>query len=140
MKNFFRPLLLALIVLGVSIIAEDSAFQAQASSSPSSSSYNRKTYRPTSQRRLRSIGYVGDYSDVACHTWLTPDDVYYLNPTELRILRNTIYARHGRKFKDAKLRNYFYQFSWYRPYRNEVPMSELSKTEQHNISLIQAFE
>lgn len=113
---------------------------AQRVSVPGQQAYSRKSYKPKQQRRLRNIGYVGDFSDIACHTWLTPDDVYYLSATELRILRNTIYARHGRKFKDAKLRNYFSQFKWYRPTKNEVSPSELSDTEKHNISLIQSFE
>lgn len=121
-------------------IATDFCPEASAVYIPGQAAYNRKTYKPTQKRRIRSIGYVGDFSDIACHTWLTPDDVYYLSSTELRILRNTIYARHGRKFKDAKLRNYFNQFNWYHPTRNEVSMSELSDTERHNISLIQAFE
>lgn len=132
--------LLCFSALVCSFAVSDCAFQASAITIPGQAAYNRKTYKPTKKRTIRTIGYVGDFSDVACHTWLTPDDVYYLSATELRILRNTIYARHGRKFKDAKLRNYFNQFKWYRPTKNEVSPSELSETEKHNISLIQAFE
>lgn len=89
---------------------------------------------------MPQIGYVGDYSDWACHKWLTDDDIYYLSPTELRILRNTIYARHGRRFKDAKLRRYFNQFDWYYPCKNEVNPKELSEVELHNIELIKSWE
>ena len=59
---------------------------------------------------------------------------------ELRILRNAIYARHFRKFKDASLRNYFNQFQWYDGYRDEIPASELNKYEKYNIQFIQQYE
>lgn len=59
---------------------------------------------------------------------------------ELRILRNAIYARHYRKFKDAGLRNFFNQFQWYDGYRDEIPASELNKYEKYNIQFIQKYE
>ena len=59
---------------------------------------------------------------------------------ELRILRNAIYARHYRKFKDANLRNFFNQFQWYRGERDEIPASELNQYEQYNIQFIQKYE
>ena len=34
---------------------------------------------------------------------------------DLRRLRNEVYARHGRTFKDADLREYFTSFPWYKP-------------------------
>lgn len=128
-------------LIASALIAVDCGFEASAAgvTIPGQQNY-RSSYKPTKKRTIRSIGYVGDYSDIACHTWLTADDVYYLSATELRILRNTIYARHGRKFKDAKLRNYFNQFSWYNPTKAEVSPSELTETEKHNIELIKRFE
>lgn len=59
---------------------------------------------------------------------------------ELRILRNSIYARHGRKFKDAGLRQFFNSMPWYNGYRNEIPASELNKYEKYNIQFIQKYE
>lgn len=59
---------------------------------------------------------------------------------ELRYLRNAIYARHYRKFKDANLRNYFNQFQWYDGRRDEIPASELNKYEKYNIQFIQKHE
>lgn len=90
--------------------------------------------------RMRDIGFTGDFSDIACYTWLSDADVAGLSKSQLRVLRNTIYARHGRRFKSADLRNYFSQFSWYSPYRDEVSPGELTSTEKHNISLIQKYE
>lgn len=89
---------------------------------------------------LKNIGFSRDYSDIMCYTRLSPSDLAGLSKGELRILRNTIYARHGRRFKSADLRNYFSGFSWYYPTCDEVPVSELSAIERHNISLIQQYE
>ena len=90
--------------------------------------------------KLSSISYTGDYSDIVCHTYLSASDIYGLSKEQIRILRNTIYARHGRKFKKADLKNYFNQFSWYNGYRDEINMSELSAIEKHNINLLQKYE
>ena len=38
-----------------------------------------------------------------------------LTREQLRLARNEIYARHGRKFKDAALDEYFRSKSWYMP-------------------------
>lgn len=89
---------------------------------------------------LRNVGFTDDYSDIVCYTWLTDSDVAGLSSSQLRILRNTIYARHGRKFKSADLRNYFSGFSWYTPLYDEISPNSLSDTERHNITLIQKYE
>lgn len=79
-----------------------------------------------------------DYSDWVCNTRLTEADIRDLPKSELRILRNTIYARHGHIFKSADLRNHFSQFDWYVPTVSVV--TDLSPIEQHNVALIQRFE
>lgn len=103
-------------------------------SSSSSSGSNKST------GSLIDISPANDYSDIVCYTWLTDSDVAGLSSAELRILRNTIYARHGRKFKSADLRNYFSGFSWYTPRYDEISESSLSETERHNIMLIKKYE
>ena len=65
-----------------------------------------------------------------------------LSSAELRIARNEIYARHGRKFNDASLQSYFNGKAWYTPlidpdYFNE---DSLSSIERANIKLIQDVE
>jgi len=42
-------------------------------------------------------------------------DLESKTPAELRLLRNEIYARHGRQFKSADLRKYFSKQPWYKP-------------------------
>ena len=73
---------------------------------------------------------------------LTQSDLAGLSKEELRLARNEIYARHGRKFDDETLKDYFGQKSWYRPTIEANRFSEdlLSQLEKDNIKMIQAAE
>ncbi|MBO5560925.1 MAG: YARHG domain-containing protein [Firmicutes bacterium] len=46
--------------------------------------------------------------------YLTREELSSLSSAQLRIARNEIYARHGRRFKDAGLQAHFDSCSWYR--------------------------
>jgi YARHG domain len=69
--------------------------------------------------------------------YLTREELQGLPADQLAIVRNQIFARRGRYFKDDWLRAYFAQFPWYRPYAWDVPLSPL---EQANVKLIQSLE
>lgn len=69
--------------------------------------------------------------------YLTPEELQGLSADQLAIVRNQIFARRGRYFKDDWLRAYFSQFAWYRPFAWEVPLSPL---EQANVKLVQSLE
>ena len=71
---------------------------------------------------------------------LTISDLEGLSSSELRIMRNSIYARHGRLFKSPDLREYFNAQSWYNGYRDEVPESEMNANEKYNIQFIKSYE
>jgi hypothetical protein len=58
---------------------------------------------------------------------------------DLRVLRNEVYARHGRRFTTPWLRDYFRQSAWYEP-RADFTIAELSQNEKDNIKLIQSVE
>jgi hypothetical protein len=58
---------------------------------------------------------------------------------EMRILRNEVYARHGRRFQTSWLRDYFKDEPWYRP-RADFTIAELSEIERANVRVIQAVE
>lgn len=67
----------------------------------------------------------------------------YLYPTEdLWLLRNEIYAAHGRKFSSEVLNRYFSQKSWYRAVVEPEDFSEavLSEIEKKNAALIHQLE
>ncbi|MCA1638317.1 MAG: YARHG domain-containing protein, partial [Acidobacteria bacterium] len=58
---------------------------------------------------------------------------------DLHVLRNEIYARHGRIFKDKELQKYFEAQPWYRPnpdFKDEM----LSETESKNLTIIKEVE
>jgi hypothetical protein len=69
--------------------------------------------------------------------YLTREELQGLPADQLAIVRNQIFARRGRYFKDDWLRAYFSQFPWYRPYAWDVPLSPL---EQANVKLVQSLE
>lgn len=47
--------------------------------------------------------------------YLMEEDISMLDTSQLRLARNEIYARHGRKFTNPEIQNYFMQKSWYHP-------------------------
>lgn len=73
---------------------------------------------------------------------LTDEDVYLLSKDELKLARNEIYARNGRKFKDSTLQAYFDAKAWYFGYIEPANFSEsmLSDIERANVELIQSYE
>jgi hypothetical protein len=68
---------------------------------------------------------------------LSPAEVMSKGPTTLRVARNEIYARKGRKFNDPWLRDWFSRYAWYRPLYDTV---QLNPTEQANVDLLAKAE
>ncbi|KAB8330759.1 YARHG domain-containing protein [Scytonema tolypothrichoides VB-61278] len=61
---------------------------------------------------------------------------------ELDIMRNSIFARHGRRFDTAGLQQYFEKQPWYRPLYSpkDFPTNLLSNTEQWNVEYISQYQ
>ena len=74
------------------------------------------------------------------HRYATMSDIAGKTSAELRIMRNSIYASHGRYFKDPTLRDYFNAQSWYKPYRDEVPNEDLNGYEKKNVEFLKSHE
>ena len=70
---------------------------------------------------------------------ITNEMVEGLFVEDLRVLRNEIYARHGRVFKDPELQKYFAAQSWYQP-NPEFKDDSLSKVESDNLVIIAEVE
>ena len=74
--------------------------------------------------------------------YLTASDISGLSKDQLRIARNEIYARHGRRFKDASLQSYFDSQPWYsgtiEP--DAFDSSVLNAYEKENVKFIQSYE
>lgn len=81
-----------------------------------------------------------DYTAMVCFRELTPADLTGCPKAELRLMRNTIYARHGYMFQSADLQEYFSQFDWYEPRLNVVTENDMSEIERKNVALIKRFE
>jgi hypothetical protein len=76
--------------------------------------------------------------------WLATTEINdeFLGPLfaeDLRVLRNEMYARHGRVFKDAKLQKYFAAQSWYKP-NPDFKDDQLSEIEVKNLAKIREAE
>lgn len=74
--------------------------------------------------------------------YLTRADLAGLTMEQLRLARNEIYARHGRKFKTKELQDYFNSKSWYVGTidSDSFKDSYLNIYEKENIKLIQSME
>lgn len=68
---------------------------------------------------------------------LVDQDIAQLGPLQLRLARNEIYARKGRRFKNDVLRNHFSRFAWYRPTSDDVSLTPI---EQANVEMLTAAE
>jgi serine/threonine-protein kinase len=66
-------------------------------------------------------------------------DLTGLPKLRLRLLRNTVYARHGRIFDSPELRVYFARQSWYQP-RPDYKDTLLTATDKTNVETILALE
>lgn len=58
---------------------------------------------------------------------------------DLKVLRNEIYARHGRVFKDPELQKYFEQQPWYKP-NPDFKDDQLNEIEAANLAKIKKAE
>ena len=86
--------------------------------------------------------YILPYSD---YDYVDKEQLRELSKEELRIARNEIMARHGRKFKDAALMSYFEEKSWYYPEYEpdefDAQMSNiLNAVEKQNVEMIKEEE
>lgn len=66
-------------------------------------------------------------------------DLAILSNSDLRILRNMIYAKYGNIFSSSDLTNYYSNFAWYKPSK-KVKDSDLTEEELKLIERIKSFE
>lgn len=89
---------------------------------------------------------VPDNCDFICPDsntrYLTDSDLCYLTSSQLRIARNEIFARYGRRFTSKDLQAYFDSKYWYNGCIAAKDFDDdcLTKIEQANIALIQKYE
>jgi hypothetical protein len=69
---------------------------------------------------------------------VNPDSLEGMGRIELQILRNSIYAQHGRAFKTRWLQAYFSSRSWYR--KGGYRAGKLTATDLANIEMLKRYE
>lgn len=91
--------------------------------------------------RMRDLGYgiAPGTMYLFQNTALTDSLLRGVSLYDLRLLRNEVYARHGRRFTTPWLAAYFKAFPWYSP-RPAFAIADLTQTEKDNVKLIQATE
>ncbi len=99
--------------------------------------------QPTDQRQPVSQkikeGYMLPNSD---NRYIDASELEGMTKEELKIARNEIYARHGRKFADQDLQEHFNQQEWYYPEigASEFQNSVLNDYERANCDTIMQYE
>lgn len=88
-------------------------------------------------KSLPSGGSMDQFSYLS-NVKLTREDIKNYTPSELRILRNAIFARHGYIFQSTDLKEYFGRFYDYNPSTTTSP--QLNSIENANIALIKSYE
>jgi hypothetical protein len=78
-------------------------------------------------------------SEATLDRLLKPEELRQLSLRDLRLLRNTIYAKRGRPFKSEILAGHFKGMEWYKV-RDDYSDKLLSQTDVRNIQLIKSVE
>ncbi|MER3494767.1 MAG: serine/threonine protein kinase [Mastigocladus sp. ERB_26_2] len=109
----------------------------KASFSPSTSSI-KKSSQPQKESNPTT---VKDYAWLS-ERLVTDSDLNAKDGFELDIMRNSIFARHGRRFDTPGLQQYFDSQPWYRPTYSpqEFPANLLSEIERQNVEYIAKYQ
>ena len=70
---------------------------------------------------------------------LTEEDLKDLDKAQLRLMRNAVYARHGRTFKSVDLQSLWECYTWYKKNPNYSD-DLLTETDKYNIEIIKSYE
>jgi hypothetical protein len=91
------------------------------------------------QKKSRKLALAPGDMELFENKLISEQMLHGLSLNELRLLRNEVYARHGRQFKAEWLSQYFYNQLWYRPDEN-FKDEELSGPDKTNVETIVAYE
>jgi hypothetical protein len=91
------------------------------------------------QKRSRKVALAPGDMELFENRLISPQMLHGLSLNELRLLRNEVYARHGRQFQAEWLQQYFWGQPWYQPdssFKDEL----LSGADKTNVETIVAYE
>ena len=91
------------------------------------------------QKRQRRVALLPGDMELFERKTISESMLQGLSLHELRLLRNEVYARHGRSFKAEWLQQYFYQQPWYTPDEN-FKDEQLSGSDKLNVETIVRYE
>lgn len=129
-----KKILIVLAAIATFVIADTASAQV-----PSIPRKTQTVKRTTQPQRNPNVAWGTQY-DWLSTRYATYDDIRNYDRGQVRVLKNSIYARHGRKFKDANLRAYFKKQAWYNPRYDEVPAKDFNKYENANIAFLKKYE
>jgi len=93
----------------------------------------------SAQKKERNVALAPGDMEFFEDKLISEQMLHGLSLHELRLLRNEIYARHGRTFKAVWLQQYFGNQPWYNVDEN-FKDEELSGADKQNVELIVAYE
>lgn len=91
------------------------------------------------QKKSRKIALAPGDMELFENRLISERMLHGLSLNELRLLRNEIYARHGRQFQAPWLSQYFYSQPWYQPVET-FKDEDVSGSDKQNIETIVAYE
>jgi hypothetical protein len=100
------------------------------------------TFLPDDQpdTKQEMVSNDGGYYHITSSRLLTEEDIKGFSKSDLKIMRNEIFARHGYIFRDPMLQEYFSQMPWYTPQQADISQIALSIVEQNNVLFIKRYE
>ena len=121
-----------------SAVKEQTKPSTEPTTEPPTEAPTEKPTEPQSQEEKNLLFWIENCDS----SYLSKDLLKGLSKEECRLARNAIYARSGRKFKDAELMEYFGQFSWYNPRieASEFNNNMMNESQRHNLSVILNYE
>ena len=111
---------------------------ANARPAPTPARANANTFASPTPTPLPDVMQVAEVKIIG-GSLVSPADLPGMTPAQLRMLRNTVYARHGRVFREDDLRQYFAARPWYKP-ENGYSDRLLTTNDRANADLLKAFE
>ncbi|MEP6819365.1 MAG: YARHG domain-containing protein [bacterium] len=93
----------------------------------------------TAQKKSRKVALAPGDMELFENRLISPQMLHGLSLNELRLLRNEVYARHGRQFQAPWLSQYFFSQPWYQPDEN-FKDEELTGSDKTNVETIVAYE
>jgi hypothetical protein len=91
------------------------------------------------QKRQRKVALLPGDMELFERKTISESMLQGLSLHELRLLRNEVYARHGRQFRAEWLQQYFFEQPWYTPDEN-FKDEELSGNDKINVETIVRYE